>query len=168
MRNAYEIRGDVTVVFIRRPSEGKILECLIDTADLPKVAGIPGSWRARWSPECRTSYAVAHLPGDRNHGFQMHRLILDAPKELEVDHRHHNGLDNRRSEIRLVTRAQNALNRRADYNSQTGHRGVYWDPRLRRYRAAVRILGKNHYLGIHRTAERASLAVQHFLVEKGI
>ncbi len=44
--------------------------------------------------------------------IQMHRLILNAPKGVEVDHVNGNGLNNRRSNIRLCTRSENMRNRR--------------------------------------------------------
>jgi hypothetical protein len=40
----------------------------------------------------------------------MHRVITNAPAGMMVDHRDHNGLNNRRSNLRLCTREQNAQN----------------------------------------------------------
>lgn len=55
----------------------------------------------------------------------MHRMILDPPHGMFIDHINGNGLDNRRENIRLVTPSQNALNaRRAFRNKQSKYRGV--------------------------------------------
>jgi hypothetical protein len=42
--------------------------------------------------------------------MRMHRLIINAPKGMEVDHINRDTLDNRRSNLRLATRLQNRLN----------------------------------------------------------
>ena len=50
--------------------------------------------------------------GAKNRGKSeyLHRLIVSAPLGVEVDHINRNKLDNRRNNLRLVNRAQNALN----------------------------------------------------------
>jgi hypothetical protein len=40
----------------------------------------------------------------------MHHLILPLTKDVEIDHINHNGLDNRRCNLRLVTHQQNIQN----------------------------------------------------------
>jgi tRNA U34 5-carboxymethylaminomethyl modifying enzyme MnmG/GidA len=49
----------------------------------------------------------------------MHRLIMDASKKC-VDHINGNGLDNRKSNLRLCERHENALNRVINYNNVSG------------------------------------------------
>jgi IS5 family transposase len=60
----------------------------------------------------------------------MHRLILgivDNP-EIEVDHRFHNKLDNRRSKIRTCNHSQNRRNsRKLKESAQSRYKGVYRD-----------------------------------------
>lgn len=41
----------------------------------------------------------------------MHRDVLDVPNDLVVDHINHNGLDNRKENLRICTKGENAINR---------------------------------------------------------
>ena len=42
----------------------------------------------------------------------MHRLIVDCPKDMVVDHHpHHYGLDNRDENLRIVTALENNRNK---------------------------------------------------------
>lgn len=53
-------------------------------------------------------YATAHITKNGKESIlQMHRLIMDAPKGKQIDHINHNGLDNRRKNLRICTKAEN-------------------------------------------------------------
>ena len=88
----------------------------------------------------------------------LHRLIMNAPKGMCVDHINGNRLDNRRANLRLVTQAQNLQNRRgAQSTSSTGIRGVF--PFYNnRYRARIWVNGRGISLGCFDTAEEAEAA----------
>lgn len=60
-----------------------------------------------------SSYAVrrASIDGAQKR-LWMHRVLLSAPKGEDVDHRNSNGLDNRRSNLRIATRQENVMNSR--------------------------------------------------------
>lgn len=46
----------------------------------------------------------------KNGKVRMHRMIMDAPKNMDVDHEDHNGLNNQRYNLRVCTRSQNKMN----------------------------------------------------------
>lgn len=54
----------------------------------------------------------------------MHRMIMNPPEGFEVDHINGNTLDNRRSNLRIVSRAQSIVNRAAFKNNRSGYKGV--------------------------------------------
>lgn len=54
--------------------------------------------------------------------YSMHRMILDTPKNMLVDHRDFNGLNNQRNNIRNCTHADNS--RHIKPRSNTGYLGV--------------------------------------------
>lgn len=58
--------------------------------------------------------------------ISMHRLIMNCigDKSIFIDHKNHNGLDNRRYNLRRATKAQNCKNRRSARNSSSKYLGV--------------------------------------------
>lgn len=88
---------------------------------------------------------------------KMHRLVMSATPDQEVDHRFGSTLDNRRSELRLVTDLQNHQNS----TSRTGtsrFKGVYWSRVCGAWCAAIMASRKKHHLGYHSNEEAAARA----------
>ena len=83
----------------------------------------------------------------------MHRMIMNAPPGVEVDHVNREGLDNRRANLRLCTHMENMRNRRVRYNNRCGLKGV--TPYKGRFLAQIGCDGKNHKLGVFYTPEAA-------------
>ncbi len=77
----------------------------------------------------------------------MHRLIMDAPKGLMVDHIDHDGLNNRKSNLRLCTRKQNRRNRRPNRGGTSKYKGVCWCKSSKKFRVAISHNKKRFYLG---------------------
>ena len=77
----------------------------------------------------------------------MHRLILGAQKGLVVDHRDHNGLNNRKTNLRLCTKRQNDHNRRPRAGKTSRYKGVYWNKGAKKFVAQIYIKGKKIWLG---------------------
>jgi len=90
--------------------------------------------------------------------IRMHRVILKAPKNIEVDHRNGNGLDNRRSNLRLCTSGQNTMHQKLNGNNTTGFKGVTLDRRAIRklYWARIQVNNKRISLGCYSTPEAAA------------
>jgi hypothetical protein len=94
----------------------------------------------------------------------MHRLITEAPRELIVDHRNGDTLDNRRINLRLTTKSRNSLNitkQRSD--NKSGFRGVSWSKSVGRWQAVATIEGIQKGLGYFDTPEAAHLAYRVYL-----
>lgn len=83
----------------------------------------------------------------------MHRFILDAPKGFQVDHINGNGLDNRKSNLRIVTSRQNQQNRQVNCTSK--YPGVCWSLSAKKWMVDIKIKGKKKYLGYFKTEKEA-------------
>jgi hypothetical protein len=73
---------------------------------------------------------------------------------MQVDHINHDGLDNRRSNLRVVTNQQNAFNMRP--RSATGFVGVTYHREMGMYQATLGTGNKPKYLGLYKTPEEAA------------
>jgi len=74
---------------------------------------------------------------------------------LEIDHI--NGIrdDNRLSNLREATRAQNTQNKRRQKNNTSGFKGVHFNVREKRFQADIKARGTALRLGFYDTAEEA-------------
>ena len=66
----------------------------------------------------------------------LHRVLLDVPRNMVVDHIDHDGMNNQRENLRVCTHTENMRNRRKTENTQTGFKGV--ESRRGKYRFAIR------------------------------
>lgn len=121
----------------------------------------------RWSLS-RNGYARhSRWVDGRARDYLMHRLVLglEHGDGTIVDHRNGDRLDNRRANLRIVTAAGNARNRRSRTGSSSRFVGVTWHARAGRWQAQVKRDGRTRYLGLHPTEEDAAQAVAAYLEE---
>ena len=76
----------------------------------------------------------------------MHRLILDAPDDKEVDHINWKRYDNRKENLRVCTHQENMMNCPSRQN-YSGITGVVWDENRKLWTARITVEKKNKYLG---------------------
>lgn len=100
-------------------------------------------------------YAGRDVGGRR---LLMHRVILAAPSGFEVDHINGDGFDNRRQNLRLATRSQNARNIGSRRGASSQYVGVSYDRRSGRWASQISVNYKNHHLGYFDNEREAALA----------
>ena len=111
-----------------------------------------GGWRSRTRNgkeyrEHRTTTLSLH-----------HAIMGKPPKGLFVDHINHNGLDNRKDNLRFVTQAQNNQSSRSHKNSTSDYKGVFWLKQRNKWRALIGNKGKQIRLGDFTCEHEAALA----------
>lgn len=126
----------------------------VDLHDVPLVA--PYTWCAARSSHLVYALSDQGIPGKK--AVRMHRLIMDAPDGIEVDHVDGDALNNRRGNLRLATRAQNAQNCRRPKNNTSGYKGVYLHKASGKWLAQISANRKRVYVGCFDTAELAYAA----------
>jgi hypothetical protein len=161
MKNTFEVRGKTVAIHLQGGHEA-----LIDLVDLPLAASVPGTWYAH----CRhgTWYATTSLPrqGGKQRMLQLHRFLMNPLDGFDTDHFDHDGLNNRRKNLRITTHSGNMFNRNGlNRNNTSGFRGVVAHGKKWVAQTSAGKYGKRKYLGIFNTKEEASAAFDKFFKE---
>lgn len=116
-------------------------------------------------------YAMRHSSskgGVKRQYIRMHRVILGLEQDdaRDVDHIDHDTLNNKRNNLRAVSRRKNSENRKRA--SKHGS-GVYLNPKLKSkpFEARAFVNGSNRFIGRFATAKEARRARRKFLEESG-
>ena len=89
-------------------------------------------------------YVMTRINGKK---IRMHRLILNPPDDLVVDHIFHNTLDNRKEFMRICTKQQNIFNSRIRKTNKSGKTGVFFHEGIQKWRALITVNGEDICLG---------------------
>lgn len=124
------------------PLRNHPLPALVDDADFERTRGY--NWRL-----CKEGYVIALTgPSTKRIRHALHRIVMDAPDGLVVDHINHDKLDCRRGNLRLCSRLQNSYNRRHRADGASRFKGVSWNKDRRKWFASIGAERKNVYLGL--------------------
>lgn len=69
---------------------------------------------------------------------RLHRLIMSCPENKIIDHINHNGLDNRKENLRITGYIENNLNRNLAKNNKSGCKGVCYREKDKAWRVHYR------------------------------
>lgn len=93
--------------------------------------------------------------------ISMSRVVMERilgeniPDGLLVDHKNRNTLDNRRENLRLATKSQNAMNSELPNNNTSGYKGIDYRIKRKQWRARITVDGSVKHLGWFQSKEDA-------------
>jgi len=117
---------------------------MLTEKQVKKIA--PYEWQAKLVRNTRYYYS-----GDR----VMHRMLLEVPDRMVVDHINGNGLDNHPNNLRICTRAQNSKGQHAR-RGVSKYKGPV--PSGNKWAVYIRANYRSRYLGTYDTEAHAALA----------
>lgn len=104
----------------------------IDNADFDLISGC--KWYVFKDQNC--------IYAKNRNNVRMHRLLMAAKENEEIDHKDGNGLNNKRNNLRRATRSQNMANKRVFKKTGSKYLGVFKDMNGKGWIAASRKDGK--------------------------
>lgn len=124
-----------------------------------EAAGPSRAWQQAGRPTAR-GYIYVNIAGETHPAHRLIWFYVTGRWPLgDIDHRDGVKGNNRWANLRDVSHAENAQNKRkAALHSRTGLLGVHYDERRRRFVASIRVNGKGKMLGRFQTAKEAQEA----------
>lgn len=92
-------------------------------------------------------YVHLRFKGKGEKQIYLHRWLMNAPKGMVVDHKNDNPLDNRRSNLQIITHAQNLQKKKPGSNNKSGVRGIYQDKKSGNWKVEFWRSDKRIYVG---------------------
>ncbi len=134
--NEIIIDGEIAEIKIISKRHG-VHYAIIDSKNIDKIKDYC------WSVSCEYNkvrcYTRLFGSDKRKKNTFLHRLIMNPPDNMVVDHINHNQLDNREINLRVCTQKQNKENLRGCLkNSKSGIRGVSWHKASNKWVAEIR------------------------------
>lgn len=130
---------------------------LVDDCDAEKV--LHHKWCASKSTGNNSFYATSSIwVGGRGKTIFMHRVIMEPPQNLCVDHINGNGLDNRRANLRICSTRENLRNSILSAANTTGYKGVSFNRNAKKFQARIEFNYRSRHIGYFKTAIEAARA----------
>ena len=178
-----------TFIYLRPTSRWDECICIVDTQDYHSFELHKHTWWSNSGPKDKTPYCRTYMKKEADEWYyyknaagkqqrqrkrkieSIHRILTNCPKGYFVDHINGNGMDNRRSNLRIVSNRQNQRNRGLPSDNTSGYKGVMIrkDRRVKSDKVAwiarIKHLDKSLCLGTFDTKEEAATAYDKKVIE---
>ena len=99
-------------------------------------------------PGQNTYYAICKIKANGKYlNKRLHRLIMNPPDNMEVDHIDRDGLNNQKSNLRICTHQQNQMNCLKQKNTTSKYKGVHFNGK--NYHSYIKINQKRIHIGYY-------------------
>lgn len=150
MRNEYIIIDEDTVGIIVTWKKDKYIS-LVDYPSFEYLKQYDLTWSACDVARNGEPYVFTNGNSKIGIGFNyLHQFIMKPLTGMKVDHINHKPLDNRRCMLREATHKQNHQNRKVSKNNTSGHVGVTWNQKSKKWQANIVVDGEFKYLGLYK------------------
>ena len=141
IKNKFKIDGDMLIVYNRKDNREMICDA-IDYDIISQHTWYLGDGYVITNIKCATGKQTRLL---------LHRMLMNPPAGMQVDHINGIKHDNRKANLRIVTSQVNNHNRQSA-------KGYSWKKNVAKYQAEIMLNNKTIYLGLYNTADEARQA----------
>lgn len=149
--NEYVIYNDYAEIILKDKNCKEVGRAIIDVEDVDRCKQY--KWHIRRAH--KKLYVIASLKQPNSQKLHLHRFIMNYNGTLDIDHLNGNGLDNRKSNLRIVLHSINMLNRQKQCGIRQLKNGKYQVTVMKDY--------KSIYLGIFNNYEDAKVFRNNFI-----
>lgn len=145
-KNEYWFEDEVCCIQLYSGENTPKCIAIIDKEDYEKVKGY------KWNFRDSNGRVVSNI------GYLSRFVMNMANSKLDVDHKDHDQLNNKKDNLRICTRSQNNANRSVSSRNTSGKKGVHLDQRRQKWQAKITVNGKIISLGQFYDLEEAAKA----------
>ena len=138
-------KDNLCIIELFNKKKEKITETIVDEEDYYKLKQI--SW---W---IRGKYVAGHI---NDKVKLLHRYLLNYDGKDVIDHINNNPLDNRKCNLRIVTKKQNSMNVSVSKNATSKYIGVSWAKNVNKWSCQISVNKKKIHLGLFEKEDEAA------------
>ena len=113
-------------------------QVIVDDEDFDYLNQFKWNFNSRYVVRNKHNKCYGKCKGKGCSKVFIHRVIMNTPKGMETDHINGNTLDNRKINLRICTRSQNAFNSSVHRDTHSGYKGVYWNSINKKWIVTIR------------------------------
>lgn len=129
-------------------------KAIIDNEDIEKCSML--TWQVKYCKETNSFYVASSKCNTK--AIKLHRYLTDCPDGLVVDHINHNPLDNRKSNLRIITSRGNAVNLSKRKDNKSGYSAI-----LKTKNGKFKATHSRTSLGVYDTMEEAIMMKNYYV-----
>ena len=134
-KNNYEFVDDGVWIYTYYRNGQPSGKFIVDKDDFDNI--IKHKWR-KWGDRYFTGNSDA---------ISIHQFLMNPPNGMVVDHIDNDPANNRRSNLRIIEQAKNAINKVVQSNNKSEITGVWFDKERNKWSAEIKMSGTKCYLG---------------------
>lgn len=142
-------KNDQCIIELFNKKKEKVAETIVDEEDYYKLKQIS------WWLGCH-GYTAGHIIETTKKCVLLHRYLLNYDGKDIVDHKNNNPLDNRKCNLRIVTKKQNSMNKTSRKNATSKYIGVSWAKNVNKWSCQIHVNKKKIHLGLFEKEDEAA------------